>query len=240
MRSAGLAVGPDALLRGLLDCGAIGVVDLHPLGQLAQRAAQPQDLLDIAFDLEGALVAAVGNSLERQRVEVAQLVEFVVGHVLAEEAARQQLLHGIVGDGDFEDGRGDLLQVVRLVEDVDGRRRNEPFAGKAEFERVEQQVMVGDDHLGLGRLVAHVVDPAVVVIVAAVGVQTVVGKAHQARSQIRPEHEGEFVDVARGGLAEPVAHGVELRVGLVVERDVLLLLALLVHLHRADVVANAP
>jgi len=59
---------------------------------------------------------------------------------------------------------------MSLVYDVDRRGRQNAFAGKAKLKRVEQQVVIGHEDLSLRRLIAHTVDPAVVMIEAAVGV----------------------------------------------------------------------
>ncbi len=103
--------------------------------------------------------------------------------------------------------------------------------------KFEQEVMVGNDHLRLGGGIAHEIDPAVVLVIAAVAVEAVVGEAHHARAQIGADHERQLVHVARFGFVQPGAHELHLVVLPVVERNVLLLGKLLLPLQVADIVA---
>lgn len=100
-------------------------------------------------------------------------------------------------------------------------------------------MVVGDDHLCLGSFVAHPIDPALVVVVATVGVQAVIREADQTRPQIRPEYERQLIDIASGGLIQPGTDSTELCVDLVIERNILLLFTLPFNFQRADVVGTA-
>ena len=89
----------------------------------------------------------------------------------------------------------------------------------------------------LAATVAHVVDPAVVLVVDAVALQTIVGEADHARAQVAGEEKGQLVDVAALGLAQPLPQVADLFLLLVVERDLALGLILLRPFVGADVVA---
>ena len=232
-----VGAGALALLCCLLDSGCIGIFLLEPFAELGQRTAQLEQALQIPLELEGIFAAAVGNLLEGQDVELAQPIEIAVAKRFFEERTGEQLFDRVVGHQHLVDRSRNLLEMVCLVDNVDGRRRQDAFAGKPQFQRVEQQVVIGDEDLGLGSFVAHSVDPAALFVVAAIVVQTVVGETDDPVAQVAAKHKGQLVDVSGGGLGQPRLQRLKLVVGTVVERDVGLFLALFVQLMGADEIA---
>ena len=102
----------------------------------------------------------------------------------------RQFVHAQVADGNSEVVAGDVFQFVRLVEDHRAALGKHAGVGRAfgfEFdgEVGEEQMMVDDDDVALGRAAAHLGDEATVVLFAFLA-ETGVG----ARVEFVPESAG--------------------------------------------------